>query len=84
MQRVLQVREATQRDRLQVRGRVRRCVGLRAPSRARLPWPPWGVFGVLGRCRRLAKDWENLNHNALAFIRLASIRLMLRKLCITS
>ncbi|MGH7068998.1 MAG: IS5/IS1182 family transposase, partial [Acetobacteraceae bacterium] len=29
----------------------------------------------------LAKDWENLNHNALAFLRLASIRLMLRKLC---
>ena len=35
----------------------------------------------LGRCRRLAKDWENRNHNALAFLRLASIRLMLRKLC---
>ncbi len=35
----------------------------------------------LNRCRRLAKDWENLNHNALAFLRLASIRLMLRKLC---
>jgi transposase len=35
----------------------------------------------LGRCRRLAKDWECLNHNAIAFLRLASIRLMLRKLC---
>jgi transposase len=33
------------------------------------------------RCRRLAKDWENRNHNALAFLHLASIRLMLRKLC---
>ena len=33
------------------------------------------------RCRRLAKDWENLNRKALAFLRLASIRLMLRKLC---
>jgi len=31
--------------------------------------------------RRLAKDWENLNRKALAFLRLASIRLMLRKLC---
>ena len=31
-------------------------------------------------CRRLAKDWENLNCNALAFLKLASIRLMLRKL----
>jgi transposase len=35
----------------------------------------------LNRCRRLAKDWENLNRKALAFMRLASIRLMLRKLC---
>ena len=39
------------------------------------------TIGWLGRCRRLAKDWENLNRNALAFLRLASIRLMLRKLC---
>ena len=30
----------------------------------------------LYRCRRLAKDWENLNRNALAFLKLASIRLM--------
>jgi transposase len=35
----------------------------------------------LNRCRRLAKDWENLNRKAVAFLRLASIRLMLRKLC---
>jgi transposase len=44
----------------------------------------WGVertFAWLRRCRRLAKDWENLNRKALAFLRLASIRLMLRKLC---
>jgi transposase len=35
----------------------------------------------LNRCRRLAKDCENLNRRkALAFLRLASIRLMLRKL----
>jgi len=30
----------------------------------------------LNRCRRLAKDWENRSHNALAFLHLASIRLM--------
>ena len=30
--------------------------------------------------RRLAKDWENFNRKALGFLRLASIRLMLRKL----
>ena len=35
----------------------------------------------LNRCRRLAKDWENLNISALMFLRLASIRFMLRKLC---
>lgn len=35
----------------------------------------------LNRCRRLAKDWECLNRNALAFLRWASVRLMLRKLC---
>ena len=35
----------------------------------------------LNRCRRLAKDWECLNRKALAFLRLASIRLMLRRLC---
>ena len=35
----------------------------------------------LNRCRRLAKDWENLNCSACTFLRLASIRLMMRKLC---
>ena len=35
----------------------------------------------LNRCRRLAKDWENLNVTGLVFLRFASIRLMLRKLC---
>jgi hypothetical protein len=36
---------------------------------------------VLNRCRRLAKDWENLNHEARAFLLMASIRLMVRRLC---
>jgi transposase len=44
-------------------------------------WIVERTIGWLGRCRRLAKDWENRSHNALAFLRLASIRLMLRKLC---
>lgn len=30
----------------------------------------------LNRCRRLAKDWENLNRTALAFLHFASIRLI--------
>ena len=44
-------------------------------------WIVERTFAWLGRCRRLAKDWENLNRKALAFLRLASIRLMLRRLC---
>jgi transposase len=43
-------------------------------------WVVERTFAWLGRCRRLAKDWENLNYKALAFLRLASIRLMLRRL----
>ena len=34
----------------------------------------------INRCRRLAKDYENLNRTAIAFIRLASIRLLLRRI----
>ena len=45
-------------------------------------WLVERTFAWLNRCRRLAKDWECLSRKALAFLRLASIRLMLRKLCI--
>src|SRR6516164_1070354 len=44
-------------------------------------WIVERTLAWLNRCRRLAKDWENLNRSALAFLKLASIRLMLRKLC---
>ena len=44
-------------------------------------WIVERTIGWLNRCRRLAKDWENLNLTALIFLRFASIRLMLRKLC---
>jgi transposase len=43
-------------------------------------WIVERTIAWLNRCRRLAKDRENLNRKALAFLRLAS-RLMLRKLC---
>jgi transposase len=43
-------------------------------------WIVERTIGWLNRCRRLAKDWENLNRKALAFLRLASIRLMVRRL----
>ncbi len=44
-------------------------------------WVVERTFAWLGRCRRLAKDWQCLNAKALAFLKLASIRLMIRKLC---
>lgn len=44
-------------------------------------WIVERTIAWLCRCRRLAKDWENLSQKALAFLHLASIRLMLRKLC---
>jgi len=43
-------------------------------------WIVERTIGWLNRCRRLAKDWECLTRNALAFLRWASIRIMLRKL----
>ena len=44
-------------------------------------WVIERTIGWLNRCRRLAKDWECLNRSARAFLRWASIRMMLRKLC---
>ena len=44
-------------------------------------WIVERTIAWLNRCRRLATDWENLNRKALAFVRLASIRLMVRRLC---
>jgi putative transposase len=35
----------------------------------------------LNRCRRLAKDWENLNRTALAFLKLASSSHAGERLC---
>ena len=44
-------------------------------------WIVERTIAWLNRCRRLAKDWECLNRSALAFLRWASIRMMLRRLC---
>ena len=43
-------------------------------------WIVERTFGWLGRCRRLAKDFENLGRSQSAFIILAMIRIMLRRL----
>jgi transposase len=47
-------------------------------------WVVERTFAWLGRCRRLAKDFENRTKTARAFLLLASIRLMLRKLCLST
>jgi transposase len=47
-------------------------------------WIVERTFAWLGRCRRLAKDFENLAVNALAFLCLGMIRLMLRRAARTS
>ena len=44
-------------------------------------WIVERTIAWLNRCRRLARDWECLNGKALALLRLALIRLMLRKIC---
>lgn len=44
-------------------------------------WIVERTLAWLNRCRRLAKDFENRTRYAVAFVHLASIRLMSRKLC---
>jgi transposase len=44
-------------------------------------WVVERTIGWLNRCRRLARDWECLNRNALVVLRWAAIRSMLRRLC---
>jgi transposase len=43
-------------------------------------WIVERTFGWLGRCRRLAKDFENLARSHAAFVILAMIRIMLRRI----
>jgi len=44
-------------------------------------WVAERTLAWLSRCRRLAKDWEVLNRKARAFLIMASIRFMVRRLC---
>jgi transposase len=44
-------------------------------------WVVERTLAWLNRCRRLSKDFENLSRTALRFLKCASIRLMLRRLC---
>ena len=43
-------------------------------------WIVERTFGWLGRCRRLAKNFENLRRRHTAFIIMAMIRLMVRRI----
>ena len=43
-------------------------------------WIVERTFGWLGRCRRLSKHFENLTKSALAFLCLAMIQLMMRRI----
>ena len=38
------------------------------------------TFGLFGRCRRLAKDWETSIASSTAWVNIASIREMIRRL----
>src|SRR4249920_2937776 len=53
---------------------VRRCDHARGFVVLPKRWIVERTIGWLGRCRRLAEDWEIVNHTALAFLRLASSR----------
>lgn len=44
-------------------------------------WVVERTLAWLNRYRCLSKDWENLNHKARAFLMMASIRFMVRRLC---
>jgi site-specific DNA recombinase len=65
----------------------RALLAARAPRTGALPvgntaqWSVERSFAWLGRCRRLARDWERLTRKAFAFQKLACVRLMIRKLC---
>jgi hypothetical protein len=43
-------------------------------------WIVERTFGWLGRCRRLTKDFEHLTRTQIAFVQLAMIRLMMRRI----
>lgn len=43
-------------------------------------WIVERTFAWISRCRRLARDFERYAHTTIAFIRLAMIRIMLRRL----
>ena len=59
---------------------VKRCDAAKGFTVLAKRWIVERTFGWLGRCRRLAKDFEGLTRTHLALVQLAMIRLMLRRI----
>jgi transposase len=59
---------------------VKRCDAAKGFTVLAKRWSVERTFGWLGRCRRLATDFEGLTRTHLAFVQLAMIRLMLRRI----
>ena len=59
---------------------VKRCDAAKGFTVLAKRWIVERTFGWLGRCRRLAKDFEALSRTHLAFVQLAMIRLMMRRI----
>jgi transposase len=43
-------------------------------------WIVERTFAWISRCRRLARDFERYAHTTVAFVRLAMIRIMIRRI----
>ena len=63
---------------------VKRSDGEKGFKVIRKRWIVERTFGWLGRCRRLGKDFENLTRSHAAFMILAMIRLLLRRVTRTA
>ncbi|MCZ2343302.1 MAG: transposase, partial [Bacteroidales bacterium] len=59
---------------------TRLCVAKSGPKRSRIRWMVERTFAWLGRCRRLTKDREKRVVSSEAWVKLAMIQLMLRRL----
>src|SRR5918993_5080215 len=59
---------------------VKRCDAAKGFTVLAKRWSVDRTFGWLGRCRRLATDFEGLTRTHLAFVQLAMIRLMMRRI----
>lgn len=59
---------------------IRRCDGAKGFKVLPRRWVVERTFAWLGRCRRLAKDWETTIESSTAWTLIANIRIMIRRL----